>query len=72
MLDRVKLMTQLQAVSDQVFLDFSPRNAVARASFQRISADPDFQSRIDRTQVPWLIPSWHGALDICHFYADRT
>jgi len=63
MLDRIKVLSQLQSVQDQVFLDLSDEYQLARASFERIVADSLFQEKINKVTAPWAFPSWHDSLD---------
>ena len=62
MLNRAVLLEQLQAVSHDLFLDISTEFDVARASWQRIVADPAFVYKVRQITTPWLVPDWYDAL----------
>ena len=63
MLDRIKVLSQLQQLGDSLFQDISAEYAIARESFERICADPDFQEKTKQINCPWILPSWQGPLD---------
>ena len=65
MLNRAKLMRELQGVADQLFVDHAQENTQAQKLFAQMAADPTFQYKINeiRTQSPWPLPSWHGKLN---------
>ena len=59
MLNRVILLEQLQALSNDLFLDISDEFEIARQSWQRIIDDPTFVYKIRQITTPWLVPDWH-------------
>lgn len=65
MLDRTRLIAQIQKVSDSLFPDFSQEYDIARVLWQQIARDPTFIHRIRavRGQMPWPVPLWEGVLD---------
>lgn len=58
MLNKVVLMQQLQAVSQDLFKDFSDEFAIARDAWQRIVDDPTFIYKLRQITIPWLVPDW--------------
>ncbi len=62
MLNRVVLLEQLRALSDDLFLDISDEFEIARQSWQRICDDPTFIYKIRQISTPWLVPDWHEPL----------
>lgn len=63
MLDRVKLLRELQNKTDGLFVDMSTCVSIARASWQRIIADDSFVHKARCAVSPWSIPMWEGNLD---------
>lgn len=63
MLDRAKVLQQLHAVADALFIDTSEERSIAYQSWQRICADPLFQTKILSLTTDVLIPSWSGPVD---------
>lgn len=63
MLDRSKVIRELQNVSDRLFLDASYEHELARVIWQHIAADPLYTYTVRSLDVPWPISSWHGRLD---------
>ena len=63
MLNRCKLIKEIEAVSDKLFVDFSHERNIAREVWQRISKDPAFKYKVKSVQSPWIIPDWKGKLD---------
>jgi hypothetical protein len=61
-LNRVVLLEQLQALSNDLFLDISQEYEIARQSWQRICDDPTFVYKIRQISTPWLVPDWHEPL----------
>jgi len=62
-LDRCKLIKEIEAVSDKLFIDLSHERNIAREVWQRISKDPAFKYKVKEVQSPWIIPDWQGKLD---------
>lgn len=63
MLNRVVVLEQLQALSNDLFLDISPEYEIARQSWQRICDDPTFAYKIRQISTPWLVPDWHEPIN---------
>src|ERR1700674_2475482 len=63
MLNRAKVMKELQTHSTDLFIDRSHEYNLARACWQRIVADIHFIDKVHALPTPWLIPSWQGAVD---------
>src|SRR6476620_8044724 len=65
MLDRAKLIVQIQQVSDSLFPDFSQEYDNARLIWQQIADDPTFIYKVQAAQgqLPWQLPLWQGRLD---------
>jgi hypothetical protein len=63
MLNRAKVMKELQARSADLFIDRSHEYNLARACWERIVANPHFIDKVRALPTPWLIPSWQGPLD---------
>jgi len=62
-LDRTKLIRELQKVTDTLFRDFSHEYEIAQKTWHEIVADPIFAHKVAAVQAPWLLPSWRGKLD---------
>jgi hypothetical protein len=60
MLDRAKVLHELQSVSDKLFLDLSHEQEVARKAWQELSQDPLFQQKCKGSSLPWSVPTWNG------------
>ena len=63
MLDHAKVLQALDGIKEDLFADTSQEISIARASFERILADPLFQEKAAAISSPWVIPSWQGAID---------
>lgn len=63
MLNRAKVLQELQSISGALFFDISPELEVAREVWGRICKDVTFRFKVAQAQSPWLIPIWHGKLD---------
>jgi hypothetical protein len=63
MLHRVKLLNELELVSDQLFLDLSSQIDVARTTWDRMVNDPELSFKIAACQMPWPLPLWQGQID---------
>jgi hypothetical protein len=61
-LNRAILLEQLQARSNDLFLDISKEFEIARQSWQRIIDDPAFLYKIRQISTPWLVPDWQDPL----------
>src|SRR5438552_4359226 len=63
MLDRPKLIKELQLHAHKVFTDYSQEIALARKTWEIIAADPTFKFRAQEANAPWPIPRWNGNLN---------
>lgn len=63
MLDKSKLMRQLQEVTDKLFLDTSAEFARAYELWQQICSDPLVREKMQAVDAQWLMPTWQGQLD---------
>lgn len=66
MLDRAKVMKELQEISDNLFLDFSAEYDLARTIWEKIVADSAFVHKVRAVQgkTPFLIPTWTDRLNV--------
>lgn len=64
-LDRSKVLRELQDISDQLFIDNSVCYERARHLWHTIANDATFihKAKASQDQSPWLIPSWQDKLD---------
>ncbi len=58
MLNKSKLLKQLQTISDTLFVDYSDEYACAQKVWKIISNDPTFIHKVHSAQVQWLLPTW--------------
>lgn len=63
MLDRTKLMHELQNLSQSLFVSYADEYTIAEQTWQRIVNDPTFIYKIKSATVPWALPTWSGRLD---------
>lgn len=63
MLDRTKLIGEVQQLSESLFVSYAHEHTIAQQVWQRIVNDVTFEHKIKAAQVPWLLPSWSGKLD---------
>lgn len=63
MLDRTKLLRELEHVADSLFLDLSQECKLAQEVWERIVADPTFLLKVKRVEAPWPVPFWSEPLD---------
>lgn len=63
MLNRAKLLQELELVADQLFIDTSADFDQIKKVWQLICSDPLFSYRLKQVEAPWPVPSWQGALD---------
>jgi len=61
-LDRYKLMREMQGIEDQLFKDFSAEKNLAWQVWQEISHDPTFKYKVAQVDTQWIIPAWQGRL----------
>lgn len=62
MLDRPKVMKELQENVDKLFINLSDEFSIAQEIWNIIIHDPLFARKVAMVQAPWLIPSWRGTL----------
>ena len=62
MLDRCKLIKEIQAVSDKLFVDTSYERNIAKEVWNKISKDPTFKYKVRAIKTNWIIPEWQGDL----------
>ncbi len=63
MLHRAKVLRELEAVTQQLFIDLSSEFSYAQEIWQRACADPELAQKIAACQAPWPLPTWRGQLD---------
>jgi len=63
MLNRAKVIRELERVSDRLFYDFFSESGLAREVWAKIANDPTFAYNVRNTNSPWPLPSWQGRLD---------
>ena len=63
MLDRLKLIVELQHVADQLFIDSTPSYHLAQDIWQLIIADQTFLYKVRQVDnAPWPVPLWQDDL----------
>src|SRR5258708_30861752 len=63
MLDRVKLIIELQQVAEQLFIDTTPSYHLAQDIWQSIINDSTFVYKVRQVfNAPWPVPLWEGNL----------
>lgn len=70
MLNRSRLLRELQLISGQLFTDLSGEFSVARASWERIISDATFLYKIKGLQTSTPLPTWDNKIDEC-FLANK-
>ena len=63
MLDRVKLMQELQHISSALFIDLSPTLSRVRYIWEALCNDPVFAYRLQELASARFFPNWVGRLD---------
>jgi len=65
MLDRSRVLKELQEISDKLFIDNVQNYEQAKKIWHRIAADVTFAHKVQamKGQAPFLIPSWQDKLD---------
>ena len=63
MLNRAKVLQELQAVQQSLFLDLSSEILCAKQAWVALCADPLFALKCVQAQSNWLVPCWHEALE---------
>ncbi len=63
MLDRLKLLVELQSVADKLFVDTTPSYHLAQDVWKLIIKDPTFLYKVRQvSNAPWPIPLWQDNL----------
>ncbi len=62
MLNRSKLLKELQNISDTLFVDYSDEYECAQKIWEIIVNDPTFIYKVRTANVPWLLPTWTDKL----------
>jgi hypothetical protein len=63
MLDRSKLIVELQQVADKLFVDTTPSYHLAQDIWQSITEDSTFPYKVREVRnAPWPVPLWQGNL----------
>lgn len=63
MLDRPRVMKELQESATKLFINLSNEFSLAKEVWEKITHDPLFAQKVATVKAPWLIPSWKGNLD---------
>jgi hypothetical protein len=58
MLDRPKVMKELQESADKLFINLSSEFDLAKKTWEIITQDPSFAQKAAQAKAPWLIPSF--------------
>ncbi len=66
MLNRTKVLQELQAVSDKLFLDLSKQQEIARKAWHQLSEDVLFQQKCKAASLPWPTPTWQGKPNVSY------
>ena len=66
MLDRLKLVSQISQVSANLFNNITHELEIARQAWDKITADPNFNTNISQAKSPWVLPSWDENLNLAH------
>lgn len=62
MLDRSKLLKQIETVIDSLFLDLSKEHTLAQQVWDQIIQDPTFLHQVKKVNAPWPVPFWRDEL----------
>ena len=63
MLDRLKLIVELQHIADKLFVDSTPSYHLAQDTWQSIIQDSTFLYKVRQVHnAPWPVPLWSGNL----------
>lgn len=63
MLNRARLLRELQLISGKLFTDLSDEFSTARASWERITADPTFLYKVKAISSSLPLPTWNHHID---------
>lgn len=72
MLNKAKVLKELQLHVDKLFLDVSPEYRIACTAWQRLVEDPDLLQKISACSSDLTIPVWQGRPDATWPVAART
>jgi len=61
-LDRSKLLNQLEQYTETIFFDISNEVNIAQQTWYHITHDAEFGKKIASISCPWLLPTWSEAL----------
>ena len=64
MLDKSKLLKEIEKIKDSIFFDTSDQLVTAGQIWDKILHDDNFQSVVKDANVPWIMPSWQGNINI--------
>jgi len=62
MLDRSKIVAELQKVSTDLFVGFAQEIDIAEQVWRKISIDTEFEQKVKKTKQSLLVPGWSGLL----------
>ncbi len=65
MLNRSKLLQEVQQLSDKLFTTISHEVALAHDVWDLLVRDPSVRSKCAAVRAPWPVPAWSGDLDDC-------
>jgi len=60
MLDRPKLLSEIQKLADALFVDRSREHNIVLEAWRTLSADETFAHKAACCTTPWPLPTWHG------------
>ena len=63
MLDRTKLLKEIQGVTHELFIDISQEVDLGRQTWKNITNDSLFAQKVKASHTPLLVPTWQGNLD---------
>src|SRR5579885_2770596 len=63
MLNRTKLIRELQQLSHKLFVSYASEYTIAEKTWDRIANDVTFIHQIKQATVPWPLPTWEGKLN---------
>ncbi len=64
MLNRSKLLKELELVASTLFIDRSHEYEIIRNVWREIVADPTFLHKVREVNAPWPVPFWQGDLGL--------
>lgn len=72
MLNRTKVLRELQELSDKLFLDLSQQQEVAHQAWEQLSVDPLFQQKCKASSLSWPVPTWQGNPSVSFPISNNT